>query len=234
MTGVTDAPRALRGALVAVDESNPVASTVVFQYNPEEMTRRLRARSAAGADGDPYGGARDEALRLEGAPIETISLAVELDANDRAAAEDPAAALLGVYPQLSALETMLYPKSATVLANNALELLGTIEVVPPRAPLTLFVWGPGRVLPVRLSDFSIVEQAYDADLTPLRARVDLELRVLSYNDLPVTDPGYHLFLVHQVAKEALAVLGSVSVPLRLGASAAGAAATGGSTAGAAR
>ncbi|MFD8716633.1 hypothetical protein ACFV2H_01030 [Streptomyces sp. NPDC059629] len=229
MTGVTDAPRALRGALVAVDESNPVASTVVFQYNPEEMTRRLRARSAAGTDVDTNGGARDEALRLDGAPIETISLAVELDANDRAAAEDPAAALLGVYPQLSALEMMLYPKSAAVLANDALELLGTIELVPQQAPLTLFVWGPGRVLPVRLSGFSIAEQAYDADLTPLRARVDLELRVLSYSDLPVTDPGYHLFLVHQVAKEALAVLGSVSAPLRLGALAAGA-----STAGAAR
>ncbi|MER5795527.1 hypothetical protein [Streptomyces sp. NPDC001980] len=234
MTGVTDVPRALRGALVAVDESNPVASTVVFQYNPEEMTRRLRARSAAGTDDDAHGGARDEALRLDGAPIETISLAVELDANDRPAAEDSAAALLGVYPQLSALEMMLYPQSAAVLANDALDLLGTIELVPPRAPLTLFVWGPGRVLPVRLSGFSIAEQAYDADLTPLRARVDLELRVLSYSDLPITDPGYHLFLVHQVAKEALAVLGSVSAPLRLGALAAGAAATGIGTSGAAR
>ena len=85
---------------------------------------------------------------------------------------------------------------------------GTIELIPPEAPLTLFIWGPKRVLPVRLSTFSIVEEAYDVDLNPIRASVNLGLRVLSYNDLSLTNPGYYLFLAHQVTKEVMAQVGS--------------------------
>jgi hypothetical protein len=33
---------------------------------------------------------------------------------------------------------------------------------------------------------------------------------MSYNDLLPSSPGYHLFLAHQVAKEAMAAIGSVS------------------------
>jgi len=83
-------------------------------------------------------------------------------------------------------------------------------VVPPLAPFTLFIWGPKRVLPVRLTDFTITEEAYDVSLNPIRAKVSLGLRVLSYNDLPLTHPGYALFLVHQVVKETMATIGSVS------------------------
>ena len=85
---------------------------------------------------------------------------------------------------------------------------GTIELIPPEAPLTLFIWGPKRVLPVRLATFSIVEEAYDVDLNPIRASVNLGLRVLSYNDLSLTNPGYYLFLAHQVTKEVMAQVGS--------------------------
>jgi hypothetical protein len=87
-------------------------------------------------------------------------------------------------------------------------LSGTIELIPPEAPLTLFIWGPKRVLPVRLATFSIVEEAYDVDLNPIRASVNLGLRVLSYNDLSLTNPGYYLFLAHQVTKEVMAQVGS--------------------------
>ena len=213
MAGVTGTARASRGALVAVRGAGPPVGVVVFQYNPDEMTRRLQARSAGGDD--VRGGAQSEAMRLAGPPVETISMAVELDSTANSAAADPTVAL-GVYPQLSALEMMLYPSSTTVIANSALALLGTIELVPSEAPLVLLVWGPGRVLPVRLGGFTITEQAYDADLTPLRARADLELRVLSYQDLPISHPGHHLFLAHQVAKEALAGAATGSVPLHLG------------------
>jgi len=87
---------------------------------------------------------------------------------------------------------------------------GTIEVIPPMAPLTLFIWGPKRVLPVRLTNFSITEDAYDVNLNPIRAKVSLGLSVLNYNDLPLTHPGYHLFLAHQVVKETMATIGSVN------------------------
>jgi len=86
---------------------------------------------------------------------------------------------------------------------------GTIEVIPPTAPLTLFIWGAKRILPVRITDFSITEEAYDPALNPIRARVSLGLRVLSYNDLSLTDPAYYMFLAHQVIKETMGIVGSV-------------------------
>lgn len=205
MTTFPGSPRVMKGALVGIDILNPLASLIVFQYNPETMTRRLQAQTLGGGEGD-----RTEALRLKGAPVETISLDIEIDATDQLETGDGVATSLGVYPQLSALEMLIYPKSALVIANTVLMAMGTIEVVPPVAPFTLFVWGPKRVLPVRISDFSITEEAYDVNLNPIRAKVSLGLRVLSYNDLSVLHPGYYVFLAHQVVKEAMAVVGSLN------------------------
>jgi len=81
--------------------------------------------------------------------------------------------------------------------------------VAPEAPLTLFIWGVKRIVPVRLSSFSIAEEAYDVNLNPIRAKVTLGLQVLSYSDLSLTNPGYYLFLAHQVVKEAMATISSV-------------------------
>jgi hypothetical protein len=115
------------------------------------------------------------------------------------------AAAGGVTPTLAALEMLLYPKSAKVISDVILAQLGNIEIIPPEAPLTLFVWGPQRVLPVRLTGFSITEEAYDPLLNPIRAKVDLSLYVLSYADLQVATAGYDLFLAHQIIKESMAV-----------------------------
>lgn len=202
MTAFPGAPRLLKGAIVALDPFNPLASVIVFQYNPLELTRRLDAQTVGGED-------RSEPLRLKGAPQETITLKVEIDATDQLEKADPRAVTMGIYPQLSALEMLIYPKSLTVIANTALLAAGALEMVPVVAPLTLFIWGPKRVLPVRLSTFSITEEAYDVNLNPIRATVSLDLRVLSYNDLPVFHPGYQIFLAHQVVKEAMATIGSV-------------------------
>lgn len=217
MTGLTRSPRTARGALVGLDVANPLASIVLFQYNPDEMTRSLQARAATGG-GPLSGGARNEALRLTGAPIETISVAVEIDASDQLEKANPIATTLGIYPQLSSLEMLLYPKSAVVIANTALALAGIIEIIPAEAPLTLLVWGIKRVVPVRLTQFTITEQAFDTELNPIRARVQLGLRVLSYSDLSLTNPGYYVFLAHQVAKEAMATIGSATAVASAGAS----------------
>jgi hypothetical protein len=197
MTSFPGSPRLLKGAIVGVDPANPLASVVVFQYNPETMTRRLDARSSGGNDV----GERSEPFRLTGPPRETITISVEIDAADQLERADPLAVTTGVSPTLSALEMLLYPKSSVVVANTALAELGNIEVIPPQAPLTVFVWGPQRVLPVRLTGFTITEQAYDAALNPILAKVDLTLAILSYADLKRTDPGYTLFLAYQIAKE---------------------------------
>jgi hypothetical protein len=191
-------PRVLKGAIVGVDPFNPLASIVVFQYNPDTMTRRLEPR-AVSSEGD-----RGEAFRLTGPPKETITLSIEIDAADQLEQANPLVTTMGIYPTLAALEMLLYPKSATVIANTVLSLIGTIEVIPVEAPMTLFVWGPQRVLPVRLTSFSITEEAHDPLLNPIRAKVDLSLTVLSYYDLPLTSPGEALFLVHHIAKEIMA------------------------------
>jgi hypothetical protein len=198
-------PYLLKGAVVAIDPSNPLASVIVFQYNPNTLTRDLQARSAAGD-----AGGRAEALRLSGAPVETIALEVEIDATDQLERNNPPAIGMGIYPQLSALEMLIYPKSALVIANARLAALGMIELIGPQTPLTLFIWGLKRVVPVRITGLNIAEEAYDTRLNPIRARVGLSMRVLSYSDLLETDPGYTLFLVHQIAKETMATLGSIS------------------------
>lgn len=204
MTSFPRSPRLLKGAIVGIDILNPVASVVVFQYNPSSLTRSLQAQTAGGQEGS-----RTEALRLKGAPVESIRLEVEIDATDQLERSEGTAVSMGIYPQLSALEMLIYPKSALVIANTVLMATGSLEIIPPAAPLTIFVWGPKRVLPVRLTEFSITEEEHDVNLNPIRARVSLGLRVLSYNDLPLTHPGYGMFLAHQVVKEAMAVVGSV-------------------------
>lgn len=203
MTTFPNSPRVLKGAIVGFDPTIPVPTVIVFQYNPDTLTRTLKPRAPGGE------GARSEALRLSGPPEETIKVDVEIDATDQLEKGEGVTAALGLYPQLSALETLVYPKSAITIANTVLLAAGTIEVVPPTAPLTLFIWGPQRVLPVRITEFSITEEAYDPSLNPIRAKASLGLRVLSTNDLSLTDPAYYMFLAHQVMKEALGAVGSV-------------------------
>lgn len=204
MTTPLTYPRIARGALIGIDLFSPIPTVIAFQYNPDTLTRTLQAQTGA------EGGDRSEALRLKGPPVETIKIDVEIDASDGLEKGEPVASDMGIYPQLSALEMLIYPKSALVIANTVLLALGTIEIVPPQAPLTIFVWGPKRALPVKLTEFSITEEAHDVSLNPIRAKVSLGLRVLSYSDLPLTHPGYPLFLAHQVTKEVMAAIGTVS------------------------
>lgn len=200
MTGFPGSPRLLKGAIISLDRTNPQPSAIVFQYNPDTMTRRLEARAMGGGENSD----RAEAFRLKGPPKETITLSVEIDATDQLEKANPIAVASGIYSTLAALEMLFYPNTATVIANTVLAQFGNLEIIPPEAPLTLFVWGAQRVLPVRLTSFSITEEAYDTLLNPTRAKVDLTLQVLSYHDLKITNPGYTMFLTHQIAKQALA------------------------------
>lgn len=199
------APKLMKGALVSISLPNPIPSVIPFQYNPDSLTRTLEAQMAGGENAD-----RSEALRIKGAPVETIKLEIEIDASDKLEEDDSLAKASGIYPNLSALEMLIYPRTETVIANTLLMMAGTIEVIPPEAPFTLLVWGPSRILPVRLTEFSITEESHDVNLNPIRAKVSLGLRVLSYNDFPQDHPGYNLFLAHQVAKEALSRMGLLS------------------------
>jgi hypothetical protein len=198
-------PRTARGAIVAVDPVSPLSRVVVFQYNPDTVSRALRPRGAGAESGVGAG----DVHRLWGAPVETITMKVEIDAADQLERGESASAGTGIAGQLAALEMLLYPSSADVVAAAALSAGGTIEILPPEGPLTILVWGASRTVPVSLESLSITEEAFDTNLNPIRATVDVSAHVLTYNDLPVTDPGYMLFLHNQIRREALATMAGV-------------------------
>lgn len=205
MTTFPRAPRLVKGAIVAINpKTNRVERTIAFQYNPETLSRSLQVQVAEGE-----GNARAEAFRIKGAPVETIRMDIEIDATDRLETAEPSAVSLGIYPQLAALETLLYPNVDDVVKNMSDASRGTMEIVPLEAPLTLLIWGQRRVLPVRISDFSVAEEAYDVNLNPIRAKITLSLRVLTYDDLPWQQRGSNLFLSHHRAKQQLARQGGI-------------------------
>lgn len=131
-------------------------------------------------------------------------MTVELDATDQLDTGDPVAGALGIAPQLSVLEMLLHPSSVRVITNTALLAAGTIEILPIELPMTVLVWGPGRILPVKISSLSITEQAFTSGLYPTRASVDISADVLTYDDQSITDVGYGLYLAHLVVKEVMA------------------------------
>ena len=204
MTTFPGSPRLQKVAIVGIDTEFPVPAIVIFQYNPDTMTRTLQA-NAAGGDSD-----RGEALRIKGPPQETIRVEIEIDAADQLEKAEFPAVGMGLYPVLSSLETLLYPKSIKVITNEILVNAGMLEIVPPEGPLTLFAWGSKRVLPVRITELSITEEAYDPTLNPIRAKITLGLRVLTYNDLGLTHPGGVMFMAHQIMKETMGIIGTAA------------------------
>jgi hypothetical protein len=205
MSSFPGSPKVMKGAIIGLDPFNPLASVIIFQYNPDTLTRTITAQTAGSDNAD-----KGEALRLKGPPKETIKLDVEIDAADQLEQANPLATTMGLYPTLASLEMLLYPKSALTIANEVLAAVGIIEIIPPEAPMTLFVWGPKRTLPARLTEFTITEEAFDPNLNPIRAKVGLSLRVLNYQDLGLLSVGGALFMAHQVAKEVMATLGGAA------------------------
>ena len=192
-------PLLRKGAILTLDPTLGVPlGKIMLQYNPDSITRSLKPQ-AVGDEPD-----RSEILRLKGPPIETIRCEIEIDASDQLAASDGTALSLGIQPQLSMLELLLYPASATLIANEVLSLIGTIEILPMESALTVFAWSSKRVTPVRITEMEISEQAFDPQLNPIRAKVSLGLRVLSVNDVGFLTPAGALYLVYQTSKEAMA------------------------------
>jgi hypothetical protein len=199
MSSYPGSPRLLRGGIVLIDpQTAAVQRSIALQYNPDTLTRSLQP-VGVGESSD-----RSDQLRLKGPPVETIRLEAELDATDQLEVVDGNAVKVGLYPQLAALELIVYPRSDQILANAKKEQSGTLEISPMQAPLALFVWSKNRILPVRITEISITESAFDINLNPIRASVSLGLRVLSVYDLGVDNKGGSLFLIYQQQKEKLA------------------------------
>lgn len=202
MTTFPGSPRLLKGGLVLINpETSAVRRIIVMQYNPDTLSRTLQVQGLGAESGD-----RMEALRLKGPPVETIKMEVEIDAIDRLEfpKQNATTAELGIFPELAALETIIYPTSAQLQNNNRQSQSGVLEIAPMESDLSLFVWSKSRVLPVRITEFSITEESFDTHLNPIRAKVSLGMRVLSIMDLGFDHKGGNLFMVYHRQKEQLA------------------------------
>jgi hypothetical protein len=196
-------PRLVRGGIVTMNPDTSAIQTVIaLQYNPDSLSRTLQIQAVPGGSD----GTRVDALRLRGPAVETIKIEAELDATDQLEfpSQFPNAVQYGLHPQLAQLEMLINPTVETLIADDNMANAGTLEIIPLEQPLTLFVWSKNRVVPVRLTDFSITEEAFDTSLNPIRAKVSLGMRVLTIDDLGFQHPGGHLFMAYLSNKEALA------------------------------
>ena len=196
-------PKLLKGGLVVLAPGGSTARRVIsLQYNPDSLTRSYQVQGVGGEGG----GERAQPFRMKGAAVESIKLDAEIDATDQLEFPDrnPVATEVGIAPQIAALETLVNPSTRELLAVDADARGGTLEILPPEAPLVLFVWSRSRVVPVRVTDFSVTEEAFDPELNPIRAKVSLGLRVLNVDDLGYSHRGGTLFLSYLRTREALA------------------------------
>jgi hypothetical protein len=192
----------VKGALVELIPTAlvPVPNVIVFQFNPETMTHTWTQPEAAPAGPnatvtDPYAVAHE--------PGESFSFVLALDAADSIANGTASAALAevsGVYSRLAALEMLLYPAGSTanpLAPNGSGGLLGTVtaaigsalhrspkQAVPDNVlNLVLFVWGLGRIVPVRITGLTVTERLYDRALSPTYAEVQVTMRVPTDEEL---------------------------------------------------
>jgi Contractile injection system tube protein len=203
MSTFPNSPKLLKGGLIVLAPDGTRARRVIsLQYNPDSLSRSYQVQGVGGEGG----GERAQPFRLKGAAIESIKLDAEIDATDPLEFPDrnPAAAEVGIAPQIAVLETLVNPTTAELLAVDADARGGTLEILPPESPLVLFVWSRSRVAPVRITDFSVTEEAFDPNLNPIRAKVSISLRVLTVDDLGYSHRGGTLFLSYLRTRETLA------------------------------
>jgi hypothetical protein len=202
-TGYSRSPKLLKGALIEFSERfiGPIPNVIVFQYNPETMTRALEVWSQGGG-GESAAANETSHTAQPFDPPETFTLALELDAADALEKPEshPVAFISGVADRIAAMEMLLYPQGDSLLGglmgsisgslggasvSGALGGASSIQPVPRgTVPVVLFAWGPGRIVPVRVTTFSVEEQAYSPLLYPIRAKVSIGLKILTPKDFP--------------------------------------------------
>ncbi len=212
----------IKGALVEFMPTFliPLPNVVIFQFNPETMQHTWTPPPPAGGSNP---------LAVKGMPGESFSFAIAMDAKDMIADGGPVGKALaevsGVYSRLAALEMLQYPTGAFgggLLGSVSVSIGaggisasaaagGVTRSVPEsQVPTVLFVWGPGRIVPVRVTSLSITETLYDTLLNPTHAEARLELRVLTPDELaavtgPLKDVAKVAYKYSQGLRQALAV-----------------------------
>ena len=202
MSSFPGSPKPLKAGIVLIDPgTSAVQRVIAFQYSPDNLTRSFQIQAFGGDAAD-----RSQAMRIKGPPVESFRIEAELDAVDQLEVADGVVTSVGLSAQLAAMETMIYPTSDKLTANNRLADSGVLEIVPMEAPLAIFVWSKNRIVPVRITELSITEEAFDPSLNPIRAKVSMGLRVLSVDDLGFLHKGGSLYIMYQQQKERLAAM----------------------------
>jgi hypothetical protein len=197
-----NSPKLIKAGLVLVaNDSARVLRVISLQYNSDTLSRSFQVQTVGGEAGD-----RVEPVRFKGPAVESFKLEADIDATDQLEfpGQNPNVVQYGIAPQLALLESLVNPSAAQLSAEDAQAGSGTLEIAPMLAPLVLFVWGKNRIAPVKVSDFSITEEAFDPNLNPIRAKVSLGLRVMSIDDLGFSTKGGSLFMAYLQGKEQLA------------------------------
>lgn len=201
MTGFTGSPKLIRAGLVLISpDDGSVQRIITLQYAPETLSRQVEAQAIEDEAN------RSQPLRLTGPAKETITLEAAIDATDQLEFPDQNANVTesGIFPVLSALETMVHATSAQLERQNSQAAAGSFEITPAETPLALFVWSTHRIVPVRADSVQITEEFFDQNLNPIRAKVSLSLKVLSVDDLGFGHRGSGLFMAYLQSKEQLA------------------------------
>jgi len=205
MTRYADIPKPIRSGIVVVNpDTGTPQRVIVLQFNPDTLERTVAPQSAGdsgdGGSGGTGSGDRNEALRLKGPAQESWKFTAEIDATDQFEIAAPD----GIHPQLATLEMLVQPTTEQLRAASRLSQKGTIEISPIEMPLTLFTWGSKRVMPVRLTELSVNESAFDVNLNPIRASLGIGMKILTVSDLPAGHRGADLYMAPLAQKERLA------------------------------
>ena len=185
-------PKVEKGALVAISSDYPdpfhypIPSLFGFQYNPDKLTRTLSYPEDETSTGF------DKTKEAREVPTEIISLTLELDASDNLEKEQELTMKYGLHPSLAALESLMYPDTSEDREENPF--------------VVFFIWGRNRILPVRLLSMVVSEESFDPTLNPIRAKIDLSMKVLRHSDFMRSSSGYNVSGIYMNHKGALASL----------------------------
>jgi hypothetical protein len=182
------APKILKGAFIRLDETGigAVPQIIVFQYNPESLSRKFKPYEKPADKENKIPDAAARATPFD--PEEEMDVVISFDAIDDLEEPErhPQAVVIGVADRIAALEMLMYPSKETTLLSSAIKgLAGALGAggkdVPENfeVPIVLLAWGPGRVLPVKITSITVEEQAFNSVLYPIRAKVIVGVKVFT-------------------------------------------------------
>jgi hypothetical protein len=190
-------------------------NVIVFQFNPETITHSWTqpesvAPAPGGVKGNPLA-----VKSMPGEQFTfTLELDANEMIASGGPVSSGLATVSGVYTRLAALEMLQYPvpsptdglvgtvsaglgaavggtvggavSAAAGALGGALGGGGTKKAVPQsQVPAVIFVWGPERIVPVRVTALSVTEKLYDRFLNPTHAEAQITLRVLTPDEIKV-------------------------------------------------